>query len=96
MVRCFNQTAMAYEYIHYIFHTLQKNKDQSVYKKRMNVLMIALDSVSSSSFQRSLPKTHKYLQSFTNFYHFKKFHSAGPSTFHNMNPFLGGKYNHLV
>lgn len=91
MVRCYSNRNIEYEYVHYVFHRIEKNKDESSYKEKMNVLLIGLDSVSSSSFQRALPKTFKYLQSFDNFYHFKKYHSTGPSTPDTMVPFLSGK-----
>jgi hypothetical protein len=51
---------------------------------------MVFDSMSSSSFQRALPKTFKYLQSLTNFHHFAKFHTVGENTLPNLVPMLSG------
>ena len=91
VVRCYTKNTTIYEYVHYIVHRINKNKAESKYKERMNVLVIGLDSVSSSSFQRSLPKTLNFLRSFNNFYHFKKYHSTGVGSVHNLAPFLSGR-----
>ena len=90
MVRCYMDKTVEYEYVHYVIHRIEHNSEDSKYKERMNLFLIGLDSVSSSSFQRALPKTLKYLQSFDNFYHFKKFHATGPGTTYNMVPLMSG------
>ncbi len=92
MVKCFENTNVKYEYVHYVIHRKEKIKDESIYKNRMNVLLISFDSVSASSFKRALPKTFKFLSSFDNFYQFKKYHASGPGTNWNMIPLLGGNF----
>ena len=92
MVRCYKNDKMEYdyEYLHYIIHGVQKNKNEAEYKDKMNVILIGQDSTSDSTFRRALPKTFEFLKSFDNFYHFRKFHSVGASTTHNMYPLLTG------
>ncbi len=92
MIKCFENSNVKYEYVHLVIHRKEKIKDESTYKNRMNVLLIVFDSVSASSFKRFLPKTLKFLQSFDNFYHFKKYHSSGPGTTYNMVPLLSGNF----
>ncbi len=60
-VRCFdNNNTIVYEYVHYIFHPIRKGKDNP--SQKLNVLILIFDSVSASSFERSLPKTFRFLK----------------------------------
>ncbi len=47
-----------------------------------------MDSVSLASFKRFLPNTEKFLNSFGNFFLFKKHHTIGLNTFENLMPML--------
>jgi len=93
-VRCFNKNnTLLYEYVHYVFQPVLK-KDSATSKnlnKKLNVLIMIFDSVSDSSFKRSLPKTLKFLKSYKNFFHFTKHHTVGPNTLPNVVPMLSGK-----
>jgi len=89
-VRCFDSNSkLVYEYVHYIFHPVKKKQVDS--SQKLNVLFLIFDSVSASSFKRSLPKTFKFLKSYNNFFHFTKHHTTGQNTLPNLVPMLSGK-----
>ncbi len=89
-VRCFsNSASLIYEYVHYIFHPVKKKLDAPSHK--LNVLILIFDSVSASSFKRSLPSTFTFLKSFDNFFQFTKHHTVGQNTLPNLVPMLSGK-----
>ena len=89
-IRCFhsnNNTESVYEYVHAVF----ANKiDKKLVNKnnKLNVMILVLDGVSSSSFKRSLKKTHEYLKAMKNFFLFEKHHVVGINTIENIIPML--------
>ena len=79
-VRCFNQTQIAYEYVHAIVHRIEKIKQNINSDDKLNVLIVIFDAVSLSSARRAMPKTLKFLKSFENFYLFEKHHTNGETS----------------
>ncbi len=92
LVKCFIDSKIEYEYVHKIIQRKNKiNKKNSESNKRLNVLMLVIDSVSNLHFKRALPKTLEFLKAQQNFFSFEKYHSTGPSTLYNIVPMLSGK-----
>ncbi len=90
-VNCYNTAGkLEYDYVHTAIFRKEKLKEKETASKRINVLIMIFDSMSSSSFKRALPKTYQYLQSFTNFHHFDKYHTVGENTLPNLVPMLSG------
>jgi len=93
-VRCYDKSnKLIYDYVHYIIQPVKNNinvKEASTNQK-LNVLFLIFDSVSSSSFKRSLPKTLNLLKGYDNFFHFTKHHTVGQNTLPNLVPMLAGK-----
>jgi len=96
-VRCFeNYTSLIYEYVHYVFQKAENRQNRPVLNKkgsnqRLNVLILIFDSVSASSFKRSLPITYEFLKGYENFFHFTKHHTVGQNTLPNIVPMLSGR-----
>jgi hypothetical protein len=86
-VQCSDNKKYIYEYVHSILHRKNKNFENLINDK-LNVLIIIFDSVSSSSFKRSLPNSLEYLKTFDNFYLFEKHHTTGQNTLPNLVPML--------
>lgn len=59
-------------------------------KIKPNVLLIGIDSLSRSHFQRVLPKTYKFLTNLQHNHIFNQINSVGINTFPNMIPLLSG------
>ena len=99
-VACFsskNKTRrVEYEYVHTLIHRTEKLKDKGAASKRPNVLIMLFDSMSSSSFERALPNTFRFLQNLTRFHHFSKFHTVGENTLPNLVPMLSGMKAELL
>ncbi len=93
-VQCYDKSeTIVYEYVHYIIQPIKvrnNNKNDST-RQKLNVLIFIFDSVSSSSFKRSLPKTLNLLKGYSNFFHFTKHHTIGQNTLPNLVPMLSGK-----
>ena len=77
---------LAYEYVHAFIQKENKKKIDS--GKKINVLILIIDSVSQSSFKRALPKSFEFLKQFDNFFIFEKHHTIGTNTFQNIVPML--------
>lgn len=91
-VRCRNvYEETKYEYVHYIIRRKEKLQDKKAAAKKLNVLILIFDSVSTSSFKRSLPKSLRYLKKFKNFFQFTKHHTVGQNTLPNLVPMFAGK-----
>lgn len=90
-VACYNKAGQVeYEYVHSVIFRKEKLKEKGASDRRMNVLIMVFDSMSSSSFKRALPKTYEYLLSLKNFHNFDKFHTVGENTLPNLVPMLSG------
>ena len=74
-----------YEYVHSVI--VNKIEKETV-EKKINVMIMILDSVSASSFKRSLAKTYEFLNKMENFFLFEKHHVVGTNTFENIIPML--------
>ena len=82
--------------MHDIMHRIEKTKDKSAAKKKLNVMILIFDSVSASSFKRALPRTLNFLNSFDNFYMLEKQHTIGDNTIKNIVPMLSGLKHELL
>ncbi len=97
-VKCYDRNMiLKYGYVHDIIHRIEKTKNKFESDAKLNVLILIFDSLSASSFKRSLPKAFQYLNTFDNFYNFEKLHTLGQNTLPNIVPMLSGlKYELLL
>ena len=87
-VKCLINSSNVYEYVHAVIIDKKPAKESENKDDKLNVVILVFDAVSRSSFKRSLPGTLKYLQSFDNFFMFRKHNVVGSNTFQNIVPIL--------
>ncbi|XP_063986933.1 uncharacterized protein LOC135167555 [Diachasmimorpha longicaudata] len=98
-----SKSHIVYENIHPILNTLkvqsrldtseaseQSQKNQTNPRRKISILVLGIDSVSSLNFQRSLPNTRRYLTA-TGWINLQGYNKMGDNTFPNLMAILTGQ-----